>query len=677
MKIIKKRIITLALCFALVFLIGGELVFNAFTVKASAETVTSYDNTRIEDDIAHLDFTHYVQNSNGKCEVIYFTEYCYSTNSDVSPKYGLYVYIYNPTERAIDENAGMNKVEMAVEYNENGEAVGYDKISLEFLDKTENNRFYKFKLSESQRLLSIAYRYASDHDGVRKYELIKTEIKHGSVITSNGPSKVYEFSGYGAYCDKDRTPISTLTCKDYGARSIYLSLDHTNYRFEDKGDNLKDELNSVYFSVSDSYIQEFGNLEKINAEWYEYKTKYMFVTSDDGAYKGLWDMRNIRVNEFSKMIDDSGNVLSDELTRWRVYWEGMTGVPGDADGVYQFYKTYCGKSNNADIDNDRLIDGGILNPDDQSNLYGFADGWECINYLNWLFHVEDVTGKDRYRVPGEDVKKYMEEYTKDFPNDTRILGKYASSLFEASIDENRKRFLYDENASCGYVNMEFTASDNFDINAGTSQSIWNRLWFGTKYENVTYSPIVTLTSGDVKLSDEAFSKKFYVGEEDVARIKLNATKDLNDGKVPVLLRFAVTDYYSSTAHFDYAEENAFEMSGEDGYVAQQTVFLNFDVISLTFKSADGYKETVIGVVSDPIDIINGLTPPDGLVEDQNWFRIIVGLVLLFFVIIIFREPLGKLLHNAFEGISVAASGVIWFVTWPFRALFGTRNRRRK
>ena len=36
----KKRIITMVLCLAFVFLIGGELILNSFTIKASSETVT-------------------------------------------------------------------------------------------------------------------------------------------------------------------------------------------------------------------------------------------------------------------------------------------------------------------------------------------------------------------------------------------------------------------------------------------------------------------------------------------------------------------------------------------------------------------------------------------------------------------------------------------------------------
>ena len=51
-------------------------------------------------------------------------------------------------------------------------------------------------------------------------------------------------------------------------------------------------------------------------------------------------------------------------------------------------------------------------------------------------------------------------------------------------------------------------------------------------------------------------------------------------------------------------------------MARETVFLNFDIIELTFKMEDG-TETVLGVVADPIDIIAGIDPPR--VTDNRWW----------------------------------------------------------
>lgn len=708
----KKRILTLIICFALAFVLSGEMLLTTFSIKASAETedtVLSYDETRIEDDIAHLDFTNYSRNMQGDPEVIYFTEYCYSVNSDVSSYYGLYVYVYNPTEEEITLT-DRNKVEIAVEYKENGEANKFEKLPLTFLDKTDNNRFYKFKITDGHRLLPVAQKYASAHSGVRRYEIIEVELVHGTESKGNSVSKIYEFSGYGAYCDKDKTPISSLVCKDYGARSIHLLLDHTNYRFGKKDaydaghyngnfeGTICDELHSVYFSVPESYFNDFGDLTKIAAEWYEYKTKYMFVTSDDGAYAALKDLRNIRINEFGQKIDENGQVLDSRiLSYWRVFWSSRNVGFYGSDGMLDSWALGFGESFNPkcrdDIDDDSFLDSGLLG--DGSGNYtlggyqGENDSWTYSHYLNWLFRVEDVDSSDDYRISREEVEEYAKQYTKEFSNDPLILGKYASSLFVDSIDSDRIQFLEDKGATSGYVFMEFTAGEDFDegvgnqfIDADTSQGWWDKFWNGQDYVEHTYSPIVTISEADLSLDNDTFSEKYYVSKYDVDDIKKFAKEELKNNKVPVLLRFAITDYYASTARFDYAEEGAFEMSDEDGYVAQQTCFLDFDVISLTFVDPDGAGEVVIGVVSDPIDIINGLTPPSDLdVSEQSWFKIIISLILLFILVIVLMPVLIPMFKFVVEGVTEGVASVlnicVRIVTWPFRALSNKNNNRRR
>ena len=688
----KKRILTLIICFALAFVISGEMLFS---VKASAETVSSYSDTKIEDDISHLDFTNYPRNASGECEIVYFTEYCYSVNSDVSSHYGLYVYVYNPTEKEITIT-DLNKVNIAVAFGDNGEASEYLKLSLLYVDKTDNNRFYKFKITDSQRMLSVAQKYASAHNGIRRYELIELETVYGSVVKASGISKIYEYSGYGAYCDKDRTPMSSLVCKDYGARSIHLELDHTNYRFAvDEKTCISDELNSVYFSVPESYFNEFGDLTKIAAEWYEYKTKYMFVTSDDGAYAALKDLRNIRINEFGQKIDENGQVLdAATLSYWRVFWfitsrtihSELTG----ADSKYYIGNSFNGKCRE-DVDDDGIFD--FDGSDDWTFGYWDEDkneltgAWDSQDYLNWLFLRQEVEDSEDYRVSRQEVEDYMKDYTKLFPGEELVLGKYASSLFVDSIDTDRLNLLedYASGATSGYIQMEFDINDVYEfLDTDREQSKWNKFWHGQAYDTYPYSPIVTLSAADLDLSDDAFSEKFYVGKEDVKRIKENARKDLKKDKVPVLLRFAITDYYASTARFDYAEEDAFEMSEQDGYVAQETVFLNFDVISLTFVDPDGAGAVVIGAVSDPIDIINGLTPPSDLkVEETSWFKIVVRLVLLIAACVLLIPLLTPFCKFVVEGISEGAVAVLNvalnIIVLPFNLIakiFKSNNRRR-
>ena len=146
-----------------------------------------------------------------------------------------------------------------------------------------------------------------------------------------------------------------------------------------------------------------------------------------------------------------------------------------------------------------------------------------------------------------------------------------------------------------------------------------------------------------------FASTYKVNPDEAASILEYCLATLENGARPVLFRFAVTDYYASTAYFDW-EHNPF-FTNADGYVAQETVFLDFDIISLTFRAESGV-ETVIACVADPMDIINGLTPPTDL-DPMYWDW--AGLF----------EEIGATLQAIFAGIVaiLLIYGLISLIVW--------------
>jgi len=664
-----KKLFTILL--AVVLLCQAFISNFCITASAASPYAESFDRTKIEDDLSGVDLKNYPENPLGEVDIISFVEYCYSNQSYLSEYYGLYVYVYNPTGKDITITNGNNTINALVGFDENGTEI-YDDVNLEYLDRTSDNLIYKFKLSRSLEFLKMAREYAIDHEGKRLYKFIDLEIKHGKDTAHADISKEYVWSGFAAYCDDDSSAVSTLECTDFGTRSIHLNLTSTNYRFEayDPDDSfieidvertMQDELNSVFFTIPDEYFEDFGNLYKIKAEWYEYKTSLMYVTSDYEAYSALKDMRNKRINQFGQRIDNYGNVIDESaIGYYRVLFEADIDLLGTGKpmGYHRSYNPWP-----------RKIDG--------TSVYSFED------QLDWIFYRESsVLGQTDYCVPRDEVKEYMEIYTKTFNDQELIRNKYASDLFVESIDTDRIQFLEDSSATSGYVEMEFTAGENFDpgvgnqfIDADKSQTAWNEFWFGTKYKEINYSPIVVIDVGDLYLSVEAFSEKYYVDLQDTSDIMTEARRAYSDGEVPVLLRFAVTDYYSSAARFDCVEDGSQNISDKDGYVAQETMFLDFDVLSLTFQSEDGYNEVAIGVVAVPIDIINGLTPPASLVEDEEWWQklvalllLIILLIVLFFLVDKIFPGLGTIFKAIFKVIGWVLSSIFDLLTWPFRAI---------
>lgn len=100
--------------------------------------------------------------------------------------------------------------------------------------------------------------------------------------------------------------------------------------------------------------------------------------------------------------------------------------------------------------------------------------------------------------------------------------------------------------------------------------------------------------------------------------RLRAAYETED-EVLVLFRFATSDYYAEEADLiDYSQSsfgNARIRQGE-AYIAQESVFLNFDVIQLTFN--DSGDMTIIPVVANPIDIIDPITPPPDFSNEEYW-----------------------------------------------------------
>ena len=120
------------------------------------------------------------------------------------------------------------------------------------------------------------------------------------------------------------------------------------------------------------------------------------------------------------------------------------------------------------------------------------------------------------------------------------------------------------------------------------------------------------------MTPDAFAKQYYINPLDADKVYNYCLEQIDAGRRAVLFRFANTDYYCSNARFDKDAGMSGEGSGlsdEDGYVAQETVFLNFDIISLTFRNVN--VDTVIPCVSDPIDIVSGLEAEREMDKDSG------------------------------------------------------------
>lgn len=93
-------------------------------------------------------------------------------------------------------------------------------------------------------------------------------------------------------------------------------------------------------------------------------------------------------------------------------------------------------------------------------------------------------------------------------------------------------------------------------------------------------------------------------------------------------------------------------------MAWESVFFDFDVIDLTFNKEGVY--TVIPVVSDPIDVVNGLTSPTDMEDDGVNILALIALILVLIVVLVVLMPI----------LPYIAKGIVWLICLPFRAIAG-------
>lgn len=96
---------------------------------------------------------------------------------------------------------------------------------------------------------------------IRIVYTIECDVKH-----------TYSFTGYAAGYGADANAASTLFCTSNELDTIELSVRHTFYRTKTsiKGAGYQNQIDTVYFTVPKRYLDTYGKLQKIKAEWWEY-----------------------------------------------------------------------------------------------------------------------------------------------------------------------------------------------------------------------------------------------------------------------------------------------------------------------------------------------------------------------------------------------------------------------
>lgn len=684
LKVHFQHIIGVLLLLVLCITIWGGQV-SAPSVYADTGGELKYDSTNALDDLQSstidgepFNIANYPKNAQGTAQMITFVEYCYSQYENGFGNYALYVYVYNPALLEFATVSTQNKIQISTDfYYENeqgkvGDVKEYSKFSLKFCNASGGeyeNLFLKFRVVDDENIILNAERKHEQKTGNRYYHISGIELFEVGGSATNAHeylvNKYYQFSGYAeGYGDSEKFPF---TCDSTGqAEAVELDVRHTFYRSEtsSKGKGFQNQLDSVYFAVPKRLFDTYGELQRIKAEWYEYKIKDIIVTSN---------------NEFAAAATPwLGKKASND-------YDTALGTPAiNKDIGYSLVQDYYASSG-------------------MGNVQGMTWGWnvydlyigERAETLYYLFSVDNIEEYDPYAdivsiggVESNQLYEYIKNYDKSYDGGTLPIkdGTISADLFADDIDDYRKVDSNYGNIQQGYSYYDFDADLDLQHLSSwqeTDPDFWDNirnwgLWdtiFGDipEEESRTVAPIEIIEEDDLKGTTKEVSDRLLVNVNDVQALRDYYSEAVTSSSVDdeecvvVLFHFATTDYYS--APVEVWELGTGFLGGDtkisgQAYRAWESVFLDFDVIQLTFNNDGEYH--VIPAVSSPIDIVNSITPPVDMGDDWDWLKWVLAVLALIVLLVIFMPILPYIIK-----------AVVWVIMLPFKGIAALVNAIKK
>ena len=652
MKTLTKQFLTF-LCIAVLCVV--TVICGQGNLSASADTTDSiqeaYEQTDVISDLQgstiggnEFDLADFPHSDNGQPQVISFVEFCYSYYADKQSDYGLYVYVYNPQDYAFDTNTERNKIQISY-----GNKAGYFKYPLEFVKYSTTvgyeGRFYKFKIALTSAQKTEILKTVEQNGRVYKVSGIELSVK--STVKEYACAQIYTYSGYALGYGSELATSDTLTCMVDGLEAyVELDVNHTVYRA--KGDYYNGEqsqLNSCYFRVPNKFFTDYGDLTEIACEWYEYFTKPILVTEDSYTYNKI---NALHGKDTDKLSDDTYFLFN-------VFWQNSKTTWFTKSGISDWTSNYGYEVGDT-------YHWGFLWLNGAEVIYDAFDSFAAAFYTGG-------TDCEDYEISGADLKAKLLENS-PYTGSPYIHGEYSKALFEDYVQDGR---------TYGYNYKEIKADDKFDIFWNyTTKSLWAKIFTGKQDVDTVYESldaIVTVKESDLSGKDNEIAERLKIHEKDVESLKAEQKKAKANDETVVLFRYSSTKYFSAPCVSSYCSKsnidggktlvkNNTEKWGNNNinnYVCQETVYLDFDIISLTY-TRDGV-ETVIAVVSSPQDVISGLQPPLEEPADNSLsiFAIILGVVALIVILIL-------LLKFAPGILVVICKALIWIITLPFKML---------
>lgn len=548
----------------------------------------NYESTDVLDDLEGVDLTKY--QGLKTVSLISFNEFGYMPG-DMSG-YGLYIYVYNDTGNQII-NYNLNRVQISTDGSV------YNKYRVTILDNTDDFTVYKLKVEDTA---SIG---AAVNAEQRTYHVSGIELTTTTGLTDYAISSIYKYTGTPALKEGAESTLSCAVEQQDTVLITGLEDRQTVYRTDMDNPNMQshNQVNSVYFAIDNYFLQTYGMLQSIEAEWWEYRTNPIVVTNDEELYNALTAFLHEDIDDHTCDLD---------------YYLTSQGGPTIKTWIY----------------NQMII---------------AADSDLLLKRLDWLFHTSSWDQSiENYVVESSELEEFRFSYEQsqiaNFEEDNGY--SYCTDLFNKEVGEGR---------TAGYNRKVFNVDDpdsmiNFDeYEPGyRGWDLWKNIFgWEDEFDAVLkdQAPFLVINADNrseyLSGSDKDISDRLLIAEEDVPAFTTYCSKSIANGESVVLFRFACTEYEATNVVVGKYTEHTLHMSigspdQDTTFTAEENVFLNFDIMTLGFY--DGYNYTVIPVVSSPVDIISDIVGPalpgnGWSLMDYIYFALMVIVAVLILVVL--------------------------------------------
>lgn len=615
------RFLVALLVFVTLALLSFEIVSSGLVAYASDNNV-KFDNTSIFEDLYgskdehgnEFDLGNYPKDKDGELRFYTFVEYGYSYYANLDKNYALYAYLYNPQQLDFSTYLDSNVVRMATAFAKNSEgeyvASDYDDFNIVCVSRTTGdyaNLFYKFKiLDPEKKLLALAQKYESEN-GCRRYDIAGVYLKtdKGDVTLDKNIGRSFKCSGYMATYGENANNPSTLVCKVDVLETLDLKVYQTSYLtgVSSAGAYHHNNVSSVYFAIPQRVFDKYGSLWEIYAQWYECKTAPILVTSNQEFYNTALSRNHYTLNDsYNK---DNFLYYDSNVDYYLGYGSHSDIGTGNADVRYWdwAYNLRSYSYTNMGTYVKRFADSS-------STLLPYAfyspsyTDYGAFNVINKQTIAGDVSSSQ--------IRDYIQNYASNNYVQWHTSRNLSSELFVNEVDSARS----DKGIKVGLNKVRTNLSDTFDLKSWNSEygSWWDKLtqygWSYPKNEALDEShtnvkPFEEVTSAS--LSSSSIAKDYLINENDVDSFKSFCNASYGKNEVPYLFRFAVSDYFSRPVTRYVGGALYPDNSYTDTYLAQETVFFDFNIITMTFKGKEDYY--TLAVMHTPVDVIAGVEPP--------------------------------------------------------------------